>query len=379
MTPGSTSLKILFLADSHLGFDLPLRPKVQRRRRGHDFLSNHKLALEPALAGRVDLVVHGGDLFHRSRVHPSLVFQALEPLLEIAESGVPVFLVPGNHERSRIPHDRLGAHPNLHIFRHPETVPIRVHGVTVAVSGFPYERRGIRRRFPEVLRATEWHRDPADLRLLCVHHCVEGATVGPADYVFRQAPDVIRCRDLPEAFAAVLSGHIHRQQVLKEDLEGRSLPTPVLYPGSVERTAFAEKDEEKGYMVLEFAPGPKGGKLLGYEGVRLPARAMVLREASPDGGSGARWTAGELGAQLSRTITGVPRDAVLRIRIHGRLPPDVRPLLSAGKLRDLAPPEMNLEVILAEDQGARRTMRSRRLSRRETGSKTQSPQLGIPF
>ena len=50
----ATDVRILLLADSHVGFDLPLAPRVARRRRGHDFLANHSAALEPAVlvAGR---------------------------------------------------------------------------------------------------------------------------------------------------------------------------------------------------------------------------------------------------------------------------------------------------------------------------------------
>jgi len=82
-------LRVLLVADTHLGLDLPLHPQVQRRRRGADFLANFRRALEPALRGEVDLVVHGGDLFDRSRVHPALVQIALAPLLEVAAAGVP--------------------------------------------------------------------------------------------------------------------------------------------------------------------------------------------------------------------------------------------------------------------------------------------------
>jgi hypothetical protein len=35
-------------------------------------------------------VVHGGDLLYRSKVPPALVSAALEPLLEVADLGVPV-------------------------------------------------------------------------------------------------------------------------------------------------------------------------------------------------------------------------------------------------------------------------------------------------
>ena len=277
MPERSSLVRVLLLADSHLGFDLPVRPRVKRRRRGEDFLANHRRALSPALAGRVDVVVHGGDLFHRSRVPASLVFQAFQPLLEVAELGVPVFVVPGNHERSRIPHDRFAAHPNLHIFRGPETRVVEVEGARVAVVGFPYHRRRIREQFPRMLNETGWNRKEADLRLLCMHHCVEGAQVGPSDYTFRHAPDVIRCSDLPREFAAVLSGHIHRHQVLRESLQGRPLPTPVLYPGSVERTAFAEMGEEKGVLLLEVSPDEDGGRLVQHDFLPLPARPMMVR------------------------------------------------------------------------------------------------------
>lgn len=89
-------IKVLLLADTHLGFDLPSRPRVDRRRRGPDFFACTRRALEPALAGEVDLVVHGGDLLFRSKVRPGLVAQALEPLLELAADGQPGGRVVGH-------------------------------------------------------------------------------------------------------------------------------------------------------------------------------------------------------------------------------------------------------------------------------------------
>jgi len=347
-------VRILFLADSHLGFDLPTRPRVERRRRGHDFLANHERALAAARAQKVDLVVHGGDVFHRSRVPPSLVFQAFRPLLEVAECGIPVLVVPGNHERSRIPHDRFAVHPKLHVFRSPETMVVETRHGSVALAGFPYQRRRIRQHFPQMLEETGWRREEADVRLLCMHHCVEGATVGPADYTFRRAPDVIRCSDLPTGFAAVLSGHIHRHQVLRRDLLGRPLPTPVLYPGSVERTAFAEMGEDKGFMLLEVEPSGHGGRLVRHDFVSLPARPMLVRDLHPEAAPGMYWLRDDLQAQLTATLADVPRDAVLRVRVHGRVPPHVRTVVAASRLRRLAPPEMNLQLLLTEDRAKRR-------------------------
>jgi len=46
-------IRVLLLADTHLGFDLPSRPRVDRRRRGPDFFANTRRALGPALAGEL--------------------------------------------------------------------------------------------------------------------------------------------------------------------------------------------------------------------------------------------------------------------------------------------------------------------------------------
>src|SRR5215470_15193755 len=123
-------IRILLLADSHLGFDLPVQPRTSRRRRGHDFLANYAAALAPAFTNEVDLVVHAGDVFDRSAVHTSIAYQAYEPLRRIAERGIPVFIVPGNHERSRLPHRRFLSHPHVHVFDRPETFTVKVRDTT---------------------------------------------------------------------------------------------------------------------------------------------------------------------------------------------------------------------------------------------------------
>lgn len=360
MSHPSDRIRVLLLADSHLGYDLPLRPRVRRRRRGLDFQANHDEVLGAVHSLGVDLVVHGGDLFHRPRVPPSLAYQAFRGLLEVADSGVPVFLVPGNHERSRIPHLHLAAHPNLHVFQRPETFLTTVREQRVAVAGFPYHRRGVRASFPGILAKTGWERQDADLRLLCLHHCVEGARVGPGNHVFRNAPDVIRCADLPPGFAAVLSGHIHRHQVLRKNLQGRPLPASVYYPGSVERTAFAEVGEEKGYLLLEFRAGVGGGVAVRHAFKPLPSRPMRILDLYPeDRGTNAgmgkgSWQAEALACRLSRAVVTVPGNAVLRVRVHGSVPQQARALLSASHLRSISPPEMNLETVIMEERERRR-------------------------
>jgi exonuclease SbcD len=323
-------IRLLLLADTHIGIDTPTRPRVVRRRRGEDFLANFRRALEPALRGDVDLVVHGGDLLYRSKVPPRVVQDAMEPLFEVGDAGVPVFLVPGNHERSRIPDPSLAMHPRVWLFDRPTTHRLEVRGVRISLSGFPFTRE-VGLRFGAALGATGWDASPADLRLLCLHQSCCGARVGPTDFTFRAGPEVVGSGQVPRRFAAVLSGHIHRAQRLERDADGRSWPCPVIYPGSVERTSFAEAAEEKSYAILELEPSVEGGRVTALRRVPLPARPMVRLDLEA-GCDPERW--------LRARLSALPPDAV----VHVRAPIDAARSLTAERLRRIAPATMNIEV-----------------------------------
>lgn len=293
-------MRLLFVSDTHLGFDLPAHPRVDRRRRGGDFFENFERALAPALRGEVDAVLHGGDLHFRAKVSPALAAAALEPLKRVAAAGVPVLLVPGNHERSRLPFPLLALHPNLHVFDRPRTFVLEARGVRVAFAGFPYANQ-VRERFGALLDETGHARVEADVRVLCLHHCVEGATCGPGTFTFRTGDDVIRRAALPASFAVVLSGHIHRHQVLP------GAPR-VVYAGSVERTSFAEVDEPKGAVRLELSR--EGLASLSFH--PLPARPMLIRTVDLGG-----LTPALARRAVADVIDATPVDAVLQLRVLG--------------------------------------------------------------
>jgi exonuclease SbcD len=335
-------LRILFFADTHLGFDLSLNPRIQRRRRGHDFFANYRKALEPARMGLADAVIHGGDLLYRSRVPARLVDMALSPLKEVADKGVDIFIVPGNHERSQIPYKILCVHPNLHIFDRPRTFLLEKQGIKLALSGFPYCRDNVRNKFPAILEETGWKRFKAlDVgNFLCVHHCFEGATCGPGNFMFRHQEDVIKPKDIPREFLAVFAGHIHRFQVLRKDLDGHRLPIYVYYPGSIERTSFAERKEKKGYLWFEFCPDKKNGPLLkSWRFVELPARPMIWMSIPVYGMNKLK-----LEEFLRDALNKLNPDSVVRLCWEGRLPEECLSVLRSASLRSLCPPRMNVGI-----------------------------------
>lgn len=351
-------VRVLALADTHLGFDLPQhlfslaprsgeragvrdRQRSTRPHRGFDFFDCFERALDPALRGAVDVVVHLGDLLYRSKVPASLVSRALEPLLRVADRGLPVVLVPGNHERSSLPYPLLAAHACLHVLDRPRTVALDVRGTRLAISGYPCERDDVAAVFAERLEATGWRSTPADVRLLCLHQAIEGSQVGPRGYTFREAPDVVPARLLPASFAAVLAGHVHRHQVLTRAPDGQPLPAPVVVPGSTERTSFAERNEPKGYVTLRLEPGGEGGRIAALSFHPLPARPMAVVELDPRGLDGAA-----LGGRISRAAAGLPERSVVQLRLSRPPEADALEVLRRASLASLVPPHMILELRL---------------------------------
>ncbi len=340
MPQNHRTIKILFFADSHLGFDFPLRPRINRRRRGPDFFNNYNKICSYALANKVDLVIHGGDVFFRSKVAAKIVDLAYESLLQVAKAGIPVFLVPGNHERSKLPVSILLLHPNIHIFDKPRTYYLAFDGIKTAISGFPFVRYNIRQSFQANVDLTGWQNNPADLKILCLHQAIEGARVGPVNYTFRTGRDVIRMEDIPNRFSCILSGHIHRRQVLGNECRKYKSRPLVIYPGSIERTSFAEKDEQKGFYLLEFYPGQNNGRhFINLDFNTLPTRPMIELKLGA-----CHLERDKLISQIQSMIAGLDPNSIVKFKCPDNIDKRLLSMLSAPFFREIAPATMTISL-----------------------------------
>ena len=305
------SIRLLFLSDSHLGFDMPMRNGTGKRRRGDDFFRVFDEALKPAMNGDMDLVLHGGDLFFRSRIPVWLTREVLKRIQELSKRGVPFCFVPGNHERSQIAHPILWGMEHVHVFEEPKTVVLTIRGITLSISAFPFFRGNIRTQFRKVLANTGHHGNTADIRILCMHQIVEGACVGPVGFQFNGGPQVIRGADVPHQFAAIFAGHIHRHQILQMQTESNDYPCTVVYAGSTERTSFAERDETKGYIMAELGSSGDGRGEVRHISFRpVRTRRMYVRRVCMQ--RYPRTIHPELIASL---FNGVEEYAILRIEV----------------------------------------------------------------
>jgi len=354
-------IRLILVADTHLGFDYPIRPRATRRRRGEDFFRNFQRVLDHAVQVEAAAVIHGGDLFFRSKIPRPIVDRVYHMLFEFAKREVDLVIVPGNHERSRLPTSLLFSLPRVHLFDRPQTFHFELAGTTLSLSGFPFERENVRDRFPEILEQTGWRSNRAEIRLLCLHQAVEGSRVGPSGFTFRHGQDVVQRRNLPVELDAVLCGHIHRRQILGGEPAGDAGAAAasiaqqplVIYPGSTERTSFAEKDEEKGFYQIDLiAGGPEGSWRVEPRFIPLPARPMVdlVLDLEPGGAV----TRESLRAFLQARLERIPGDAIVRLKPGAELDGNVKFLMNAAFLKEVFPETMNVQLSSALFPGGRR-------------------------
>lgn len=337
-----STIKILLLADTHLGYDLPSFQRVKKRRLGNDFQRAYLEILNYAETENVDFIVHGGDMFYRALIKDWLIQQAYLPLAEITSKlNIPALLVPGNHERSRLPINLFSEQKNIHTFRIPSTFNFTKNGLKISFSGFPCIRQGIKNSFKQTVAETGFHKSEADLKFLCMHQSVEGATVGIQNYVFRPwgkgGDDVIQIQDIPSKCSAILTGHIHREQILTHDLNGTESPAPIIYPGSIQRTAYAERDETKGCYILEFSI-KDGRTVMEAKFISLYSSPMYQFEIDTEYKS-----KNDLHEEVIGNLKNIPKDSIVRIKfMHSDPAKIVYPSLK--KIEAAAPKEMKINM-----------------------------------
>jgi len=329
-------INIVFFSDTHLGFDYPLRPRVNRRHRGEDFFMNFQAVLSYSKNNKVDLIVHGGDLFFRSKVPDPIIDRVYQTLSAFADQQIPVYIVPGNHERSQLPTSLFLNHPFIHIFKRPGIYTMTINGARIAICGFPFIRDNVQDKFQSTLNQSGWANEFPDIKILVFHQAIEGSTVGPKNYTFRNSKDVIPLTYLPIDATIVLCGHIHRQQILNKITDKNTHSIPVIFSGSTERTSFAEKDEKKGFYHLIFDNKQANNWILRETRfLELLCRPMRDIYIDPD------ISAQMLESYLIRIVNQIDQNSIIRFRSEKPVRKSLTDLMTSMNLRHLLPSGIN--------------------------------------
>ncbi|RDD53654.1 MAG: DNA repair exonuclease [Candidatus Korarchaeota archaeon NZ13-K] len=219
-------MRVVHISDSHLG-----KVQFNSPEREDDFYSSFDRAVEAAISERPDLLIHTGDLFDSYRPHPRAFVRAFDSLVKLAERGIPIAIIEGNHELGPDVARRKITSPLINLESLFSRVgygklflrmSARVERVgDVVVAGLPYNSSGKDvSRAIEALerRARELCRCPS---VLMLHQGVRGLI--KTFYPELEYSDIART-----GFSYVAMGHYHNRVVHET---GRRC---FAYPGSTE-------------------------------------------------------------------------------------------------------------------------------------------------
>ncbi|MFX1286504.1 MAG: exonuclease SbcCD subunit D [Promethearchaeota archaeon] len=313
---GDESIRFLHLGDTHFGAHYAQRPKnLHRRAYGELFFQKVEEVVNKAITEHeVDFIIHSGDFFNRSQPSPEIVDRGIKAFQLASKKEIPVFILPGNHERSRLP---LGLipftdHETIKLFRKPCSYIYEKNGIIIKITGFPYIRRNVNLKFDSLVKRAWCNSNGKNTKrpnysILMIHQLVEGSCI--ENYTFRKGGhNVILFQQIPNWFNYVACGHVHRFQFLystkvhlshstsrfysieqdcdshkwqftdRQSIAFTPFKDPIIsYTGSPERVSFAERNEPKGYIIghLRLLPSEPRIQTARFQFYELNAIRMV--------------------------------------------------------------------------------------------------------
>jgi exonuclease SbcD len=330
-------MRFIHTADTHLGFEMgrtPAQDLPGRRKRAARIGANFQTVVDRALECQADLFIHGGDLFNKHYLPRLLLEEWIRPLSALDRAGIPVLVIPGNHERSEFPYDLFHGFKKAVVFDRPQSVVLNTGGYRLGVAGFPFIRDHSRDIFLKALEETGYRDLKTDLNFLITHQAFDQAAVGPGEFIFHSGrKDTVERRTLPLDFEYIAAGHIHRYQVLDHP---RQPGIKFAYPGSIQRLSFVEKDEAKGFI-----EGELEGQRIHVRFRPLPAYSLESVEIAAAG-----LTSAELEREIEQQSWRADEDRIIRFNLIGGETTGDYPPLDFQRLRALFPPVLECQFAL---------------------------------
>jgi exonuclease SbcD len=234
-------LKIVHLADSHLGFSSYSRLDQQGQNRIEEMVyAGFNQAIDRIIQLRPDAVVHAGDVFHhvRPKIKPLVVFR--RGLKKLTDAGIPVIIISGNHDA-----------PKSYSSTSPFLLFEGLRDVMIA-QRYEYERFEV-----------------GDHDFHCIPFCLE-----PQDYmnefckIERSGRDVLVMHGLVESLKnrkmRSVGEHELKDSLLKREFDYIALghfhaQMPIAsnawYSGSVDYFNFGEAGDKKGMLLVDLEKG----------------------------------------------------------------------------------------------------------------------------
>jgi exonuclease SbcD len=289
----------MHFADTHFGVELygRLDPDTGLNTRLKDFKESLLAAMEEALEAGIQLAVFAGDAYKTRDPRQTDQREFAYCIRRLTDNEIPVVLLVGNHDMPAIKgranaieiYRTLGV-TNVHVLSRPEVIVVETAGGPVRIAAMPYLIKGysvareefhgksleetqhlLEQKYVDYLGllADEVRAANDDLPTILVgHFWAQGAKLSSwqQSYFSPLEPQVPFSALADPAFDYVALGHIHRHQ----DLNPSGQPH-IVYAGSPDRIDFGEKDEKKGFVLVDVY---KGGA--DYEHVEMAVGRPLL-------------------------------------------------------------------------------------------------------
>lgn len=273
----------MHFADTHFGVELygRLDPETGLNTRLKDFKQSLLQAVDMALEAGIHLAVFAGDAYKTRDPRQTDQREFADCIRRLTDRGVPVVLLAGNHDMPSIKgranaveiYHTLGV-TNVYVLSKPDILivptaagPVRIAAMPYLIKGFSIAREEFQGRTLDETRLMleqKYSDYLADLAaqvreaddeiptILLGHFWVNGARLSTwqQSYFNIGEPQVPLSALTDPAFDYVALGHIHKHQ----DLNRNGQPH-VVYSGSPDRIDFGEKDEAKGFVLVDLTKG----------------------------------------------------------------------------------------------------------------------------
>ncbi|PSQ81243.1 MAG: exonuclease SbcCD subunit D [Bacteroidetes bacterium QS_8_68_15] len=332
-------MKLLHTADIHLGITTFGRvdPETGLNTRILDFKRSFEFLVERGLSEGIDCFLFAGDAYRTADPTPTQQKVFAECLRPVAEAGLPIVMVVGNHDHP-VTFGKASAldifghlDGDVHVFDQPESAVIETPAGPLQLLALPWpirskilskdEHQGkspkalrefIEDRYTNFIDRHAAELDPSLPAVLAGHFSVQGAEMAGSERTSLIAHEPkFTAGDLsvpPIDYAAL--GHIHQyQNRAPEDAGG----PPVIYPSSIERVSFKEWDERKGFVLVDIDAADaetSDEKTTQFAFVETPARPFVALRID------AREAEDPTEAILDEIEEQDVADAIVRVRYH---------------------------------------------------------------
>ena len=351
-------MKIMHFADAHFGVETygKVDPETGLNSRLTDFRRSLDAAIEKALQAGVHLALFAGDAYKSRDPNQTQQREFASCTMKLTDAGIPIVMVTGNHD---VPNSRARANAveiyrtlgvrNVHVLSKPEVLRIETAAGPVQIAGMPYLLRSsmlsrdecksktiteitdlMVAKYCEYIDYLARQLDSAIPSALLGHFWIKNARTSSAQSYFNAAePEVLVSAVANPAFDYVAMGHLHKFQ----DLNKGSNPR-VVYSGSIDRTDFGERNEEKGFVLVDLEKGS-----VSYDFVSVPARRFVEIEVDAD--------VEDPTAKILKAIDPEDiRDAIVKLLYH--IPQDKLALVREAEIREALAPAF-LVVSITKD------------------------------